>query len=203
MSRPQKILIDFNQFSDSDLVTRAQTVIDSLTGNPDITTPQPTIPQLQTGVDDFRIAITAAETGGKQQREIRDQKRLTLIELLQQEATYVSMIANKNVAIMLGAGFDVSKIPSPVGPLPKPTKFVVSSPQKGWLKLSLTRIKGAGSYQYEYKKVEDTQWTILTEKRAKIIVQGLESAKEYVARVLPIGASTDKTYSDEITAVVI
>ena len=113
------------------------------------------------------------------------------------------MVAKGNVAIMLGAGFDVSKIPSPVGPLPKPVKFVVSSPQKGWLQLSLARTYGASNYQFEYKKVGDAQWTVICSSRANITIQGLESAAQYVARVLPIGASMDRTYSDEITAVVI
>lgn len=203
MSRPQKILVNFDQFSNSDLLTRAQTIIDSLTNNPDITTPQPTVAQLQTGVDDLTDGVTAAEKGGKKQRELRDQKRVILISLLQQEATYVSLIAQGNVAVILGAGFGVSKIPSPVGPLGKPEKFQVSSPQKGWLQLSLTRMKGASNYQYEYKKIGDTVWIVEGSQKSKIVIQGLESAKEYVARVLPLGASTERAYSDEITAVVI
>src|SRR5688572_30918664 len=116
----QKILIDFSRFSNAQLVVRAQTIINSLTGNLDVPTPQPTIAALQTGLDDLLTAITAAETGGKEQKVIRDEKRSDLIALLQQEATYVTMIANDDVPVMLGAGFDVSKIPSPIGPLPKP-----------------------------------------------------------------------------------
>jgi hypothetical protein len=203
MSRPQRILIDFNKFNNADLITKAQTIIDSLTGNPDVPTPTPTIPVMQAATDDLFAAVTAAEMGGKQQRELRDQKRVDLISLLQQQATYVTLVGDGDVAVYLGAGFDVSKVPSPIGPLPKPVKFEVSSPQKGWLQLTLKRINGAGSYQFEYKKLGDTQWTITTEKRSKVVVQGLESAKEYIGRVLPIGASDEKTYSDEISAVVI
>jgi hypothetical protein len=53
--------------------------------------------------------------GGKQQKEIRDQKADALVALLKQAAAYVSMIANGDVAVMLGAGFRTSKIPSPGG----------------------------------------------------------------------------------------
>ena len=203
MNRLQKILVNFSQFTIAKLISKAQTVIASLTGNPDITTPQPTPAQLQTGLTELITAKDAAETGGKQAREIREQKRVAMVSLLKQEAAYVSMIANGDVAIMLGAGFDVSKIPSPIGPLPKPEKFVVCSPQKGWLQLSLKRIKGAGNYQFEYKKVGDAEWTIVCSQKAKMIITGLDSASQYIGRVLPIGASTDRTYSDEITAVVI
>ena len=203
MNKVQKILVDFSRFTSSDLVTKAQTVIDSLTGNPDVPTPTPTVAVLQAGVDDLMAAITAAEQGGKQQRELRDQAEEALIALLKQEAAYVSMIANGNVATMIGAGFDVSKIPSPIGPLPKPKKFQVSSPRKGWLQLSLESIRGAKNYYFQYKKAGDTEWTIVPSTTAKLTVMGLESAKEYIARVMPVGASKDRSYSDEISAVVI
>lgn len=203
MSRTQKILVDFNQFTNADLVAKVQTVISSLTGSTVITTPQPTIAQLQTGLDDLTDSMAAAETGGKAQKQLRDQKRSAMIALMKQEAVYVGMVASGDVAVMLDSGFDVSKIPSPIGALPKPVKFVVSSPQKGWLQLSLQRIYGARNYQFEYKKPGDTQWTIVCSVKAKIIIQGLDSAAHYIGRVLPIGTSTEKTYSDEISAVVI
>jgi hypothetical protein len=203
MNKVQKILIDFGRFSVSQLLSQANTIIASLTDFPEIPTPTPTIAVLQAAVDDLTDAESAAEVGGKQQKEIRDQKADALIALLKQEAAYVSMIADGDVAVMLGAGFRITKIPSPIGPLPKPVKFAVSSPQKGWLQLSLKAVYGAKNYQYEFKKVGDAQWTILASTRAKVIIQDLESAKEYVARVLPVGASEERTYSDEITAVVI
>jgi hypothetical protein len=203
MTKVQKILIDFSKFSNSALTIQAQTIINSLTGNLEVPTPQPTIADLQAALDDLIEATTAAETGGKEQRVIRDQKRTALIDLLKQEAIYVTMIADGDVAIMLSAGFDVSKIPSPVGPLPKPQKFVVSSPQKGWLKLSLESIKGARNYQFEYRKTADAEWTVVPSTKTRLVIQGLESAKEYTARVLPIGASEERAYSDEISAVVI
>ena len=147
--------------------------------------------------------MTAANTGGAAQKEIRDQKRLTLIELLKQEAAYVSMVANGDVAVMLDAGFGVSKIPSPIGPLPKPVKFVVSSPREGALQLSLKKIHGAKYYQFEYKKLGDTQWSIFSSPKTKVVIEGLESVTVYVARVLPLGTSEERTYSDQITATVI
>jgi hypothetical protein len=203
MNRVQKILVDYSRFTNADLIDKAQTVIDSLTGNTNIPTPQPTPAALQTAVDDLTSANTAANTGGKEEKVLRDQKRDALIALLKQEAVYVTMIANGDTAIMLSAGFDISKIPSPIGPLPKPAKFVVSSPQKGWLQASLEAINGAKNYQYEYKKVGDTEWTVVPSTKRRLVLQGLESAKEYLMRVLPIGASEERAYSDVISAVVI
>jgi hypothetical protein len=203
MNRVQKILVDYSKFTNQDLLDKANTIIACLTGNPEIPTPSPTIAVLQAGVDDLRSAVTAANTGGKADREIRDEKRVDLITLLKQEAQYVTLLANGNVATMLNAGFDVSKIPSPIGPLPKPVKFQVSSPKKGWLQLSLKAIKGAKTYFFEYKKVGEEQWKSVPSSKARLIIMGLESTVLYVARVMPKGASIDTSYSDEITGTVI
>jgi hypothetical protein len=203
MSRPQKILVDFNKFTNPVLTDKAQTVINALTGSSVIPTPTPSVASLQTAVDDLRDAMTAANTGGAAQREIRDQKRVALIDLIKQEAAYVSMVANGDVAVMLEAGFDVSKIPSPIGPLPKPDKFVVTSPREGALALSLKKIQGAKYYQYEYKKVGDTKWSVFSSPKTKVVIEGLESVTVYIARVLPLGTSEERTYSNQITATVI
>jgi hypothetical protein len=203
MNKIQKILVDFSKYTITALLDKAQTIIDSLTTNPNVPTPQPSVAELQDAMDDLTTASAAANTGGQQAKVIRDQKKEALIALLKQEAVYVTMVANGDTAIMLSAGFDISKIPSPIGPLPKPAKFIVSSPQKGWLQAKVKAIKGAKNYQFEYKKVEDTDWTVVSLTKTRLVVQGLESTKEYIARVLPIGASEERAYSDEITAVVI
>lgn len=203
MNRVQKILVDFSKFTTKDLLDKTQTIIDSLTWNTSIPIPQPTTVVLQAAKDDLSAASTAANTGGKKDKVIRDQKQDALIALLKQEAIYVTMIANGDTAIMLSGGFDISKIPSPVGPLPKPAKFVVSSPQKGWLQASPEAINGAKNYQYEYKKVGDNEWRVVPSTKRRLVLQGLQSATEYLMRVLPIGVSEERAYSDVISAVVI
>ena len=203
MNKVQKLLVDFSKYTNSGLASKVDTIIDALTGNPEIPTPQPTVVQLQTALDDFRATMTAAEMGGKTQRELRDAQREVLVDLVKQEANYITMIANGNVATMLSTGFDVSKIPSPVGPLPKPQKFIALSVKKGILKLSVEAVNGAKNYQFEYKKQGDTEWIVVPSTRTRLVVQGMESATVYIARVLPVGASEERVYSDELPAVVI
>jgi hypothetical protein len=202
MKKIQKILIDFVNYTDAVLVQFVQAVILALTGNPNFATPQPTIAVLTAALDDFQAAISDAEMGGPTERAIREQKRDALIILLRQLALYIQMVSGGDVAMMLSSAMNVSKLPSPVGPLPKPNKFVVSPYRKGMLTLSLERIIGANTYLYQYRLVTEMVWQNYLSNRSKIILTGLESGKEYVCRVLPSGASDIKVYSDEVNSFV-
>jgi hypothetical protein len=199
----QKILYTFARLANAKLVIFCQSVITALKTNPNVPTPQPDIPALQAALDDLTAAISAALAGGKEQREIRKTKRLALIELLKQEAAYVSVVCNGDIAKILSTGFDVSKLPQPIGPLPKPEKFRVQATQKGMLKCSLKKIKGAKNYVFDYKLAGADTWESVMSTKTRITLTGLESGKEYVARVLPIGVSEERTYSDEITSFVL
>lgn len=199
----QKILYSFARLSSAKLVDFCQSVITQLTTNPNVATPQPAITVLQAGMDDLIAANAAAKAGGKEQKVTRKQKKLVLVNLLKQEAAYVSVVCDGDIAKILSTGFEVSKEPQPIGPLPKPEKFKVQSLTEGCLKLSLKKIKGAKNYVFEYKQVGAEQWESNISTKTRITLMSLESAKRYVCRVLPCGVSEERTYSDEITSVVL
>jgi len=201
--KTQKILYAFAKLSSAKLVSFCQAVITALTTNPNVATPQPTIAVLQAGLDDLVAANSAAKAGGTEQKVIRKAKRLALIALLKQEAAYVSVVCGGDVAKILSTGFDVSKVPEPIGPLPKPERFKVLAPEKGILKCSLKKIKGAKNYVFEYKLVGAEAWESEITTKTKLTLMGLESGKEYVVRVLPCGVSDEKTYSDQLTSFVL
>jgi hypothetical protein len=199
----QKILYSFARLASVKLVAFCQSVITKLTANPNVPTPQPAITVLQAAMDELIAANSSAMSGGKESKTIRKEKRLALIDLLKQEAAYVSVVCNGDVAKILSTGFDVSKIPQPYGPLPKPEKFRVQPIEKGWLKCSLKKVKGAKNYVFEYKQVGAELWETEITTKTRIILTGLESGKQYICRVLPCGVSEEKTYSDEITSFVL
>ena len=62
--------------SDALLVTGAQTIVNSLTSNPDYPTPTPTLATVTTALNAFTVAIADAATGGKEQTAIKIAKRL-------------------------------------------------------------------------------------------------------------------------------
>jgi hypothetical protein len=198
----KKVIIGFVYYADALLVQFVQAVILALTGNLNFPTPQPTLPTITTALEDFQDAISAAELGGATEREIREQKREALLLLMRELAQYIQLASGGDPAKILSAGFDVNKIPSPIGPLPKPNKFKVAPFEKGMLKLSLESINGAKNYLYQYRIVTEAAWQQELSTRSRITLTGLESGKEYVCRVLPSGASEIKVYSDEVISFV-
>ena len=116
---------------------------------------------------------------------------------------YVEKICKGDVAKILSSGYLASKEPSPIGPLPKPGGFVVKPGGKGEILLDCETIKGARAYQFEYKGINDTVWITKTETKSKLLLTGLISGQEYVFRLVPIGASDVRQYSDEINSFVL
>jgi hypothetical protein len=198
--KQQSIRKNFKEKSPANLIVSAQTVIDSLTDNDNFPTPQPTIAALTTALEEFQAAVAVAKTGGPEQKSIRDDKKVILIDLLREEATYIELASAGDVTKMLSSGFELTKIPSTIGPLGKGQNFQVIPLGGGMLRLSLEGVKGARSYQFEIKKATDSEWTVIPSSKTKVIVRDLQRGAEYIARVVPIGASDVREYSDEISA---
>jgi hypothetical protein len=109
-------------------------------------------------------------------------------------------VSGHDVAMMLSSAFPVSKLPSPDGPLTKPSFFVAEIAGKGMIRLAVNAIYGAKLYKFQYKQSGTNEWQEQTISKTKLLLTGLESGKEYVFRVLPMGASEVREYSDEITS---
>lgn len=202
MRRP-KVMIDFSKSTDSELDQQAQAIFTAMTGNANFTTPAPPLTTLSEAIEDYQLALTQSATGDHAAVELKDQRRADLEEILRQLGLYVEMQSNGDAAIMLSSGFKISKSPSPIGPLPKPTGFEVKPDGKGEIKLALDKIDGAKTYQFEYKQTTASDWNIQMSTKTRLMLTGLESGKEYDFRVLPIGTSDIREYSDEISSFVL
>ncbi len=201
--RKQKVLIDFSSYSDSGLAAQAQSIETAMTGNANFTTPTPPLTDLTAAITAFNTAMTDASTGDHTTVEIKNQKRKLLEVVLHQLALYVEAQSAGDVAKMRSSHYNVSKEPAPVGPLPKPTGFKVVPGGKGEVGLALDKLDGASSYQFEYKLSTATDWINKTATRSKILLTNLESGKEHSFRVVPIGTSDIREYSDEISSFVL
>jgi hypothetical protein len=199
--KKQRIKTNFNKRPDAKLIVLCNTVITSMTDNPNFVTPQPTMADLQTALDDFTAAVAAAKVGGDETRTIRDQKKLVLADLMDKEATYVELVSNGDVAKMQSSGFELTKAPAPIGPL-VPKNFDINPEGKGNLLFSLDAVYGAKTYQFEYKKVGATEWITKSKTKSKLLVENLERGSGYVGRVVPIGSSDIQQYSNEVLAFV-
>ncbi len=201
--RPPKVLINFSKFSDSKLDQEAQAIVTALTGNGNFTTPVPALTVVADAISSFQEAMSNAATGDRTAISIKDEQRRELESILQSLGLYVQLQSGGETSVMLSSGFKISKSPSPVGPLPKPTGFMITPTGKDEMKMELDKIDGASAYQFEFRQTTETQWSLRMSTKTRVIQTEMESGKEYIFRVVPIGASDIREYSDEISSFVI
>ena len=109
--------IGFAKLADASLITKADAIIDALTGNAHSTTPKPTLAAVQTAATVFQEALAAAEGGEKLKTAEKNAARATLLTLLRSLALYVQQNCQDDLAILLSSGFDARKAPAPAGAL--------------------------------------------------------------------------------------
>lgn len=200
-----KVIITFSQMRDSDLAIRANTIIEKMTGNPNFTTPTPALADVTAALEEFQQAIEQAHTGAKDKVLVKGGKRLVLEGLLKKLGMYVELNCNNDLSIVLNAGFDAWKTPTP-GPsvLEKPSNFtLVNGPHPGSVKLSVDRIPGAASYMFEYAPLpitEATTWKTSSGRSRTQVFNGLTSGQQYAFRAAGIRDNdAEPLYSDVIS----
>jgi hypothetical protein len=191
-----KIVTSFPRYRDTELDNKAKFIISSMTGNVNFVTPVPSLAEIAAAHTDYTVALGDAETGGKGAVALKNKTRDILEALLVKLAHYVLIYGNDDEVILLSSGFSLSKGINPVGILPKPTGFSVKSAEKGMATLKLTKINGAGVYQFEYRVVGTEVWTTFLSTKSAALVEPLTSGLEYEFRVTAAGSADERVYSD-------
>ena len=198
-----KIITSFGKYSDANLEQKAELIADSMTNNANFEDPVPAIADLKEATIAFDESIIKAKEGGKREQLMRDDKRKELIVLLDKLSLYVHMKADGDNAALASSGYTLSKIPEAIGILAKPQNFMVRPQNAGTIKLSIRTIRGAKSYQYEYRKKGDTLWEISVHTKTMLLIPNLQSGQQYEFRVTAIGTATQRVYSDIISSYVL
>ncbi|MBL0127437.1 MAG: fibronectin type III domain-containing protein [Flavobacteriales bacterium] len=188
------------KLTSSGLVAKALFVETKMTGNANFTTPVPSIAAITTARGELEAAIVSAMDGGKSAHLDKRVKEAALILLLIEEAAYVTSVSGGDVVKIISSGFDVRKVPTPIGLLDAP----------GNLRATLTAFPGQaklrwdpqyGAYSYlVYRKpdgAEESEWALIaTETRASYTDEGLTTGKFYWFKVVAIGAAGPSPASD-------
>jgi hypothetical protein len=172
-------------------------------GNANFPTPQPDMTVVDAAISDYDTALANSKDGNKEDRKIKNKKRSALASVLKALASYVELVANDDEAVLVSSGFELIKTPTPAGPLGPAQNFRVEAGDKGQLKLSCDANKLAKVYKMEYRQVGETGWEEIDSTSSRYLLTGLESGKEYVCRVLLVGTSPIRTYSDVATCFVL
>ncbi len=195
-----KVIVSFSRLRDDDLDTKSQVIINSLTGNTDFPNPVPTLAEIAASREAYVDALTANETGGKQETLRKNLARKDLEKQLGLLGLYVQANCKENELIALSSGFDIQKSRAPIGILAKPNNFKVENgPLAGSLQASLDKIEGAKSYLFEITKTpvtEDSIWRPELSTTKTILIENLVAGTQYAIRVAGVGSNPKKVYSD-------
>lgn len=180
------------------LVEKGRNHVTMLTGNAAFPTPTPTTAALGTACTTLDDANQAYDFNrGKAEKETRDAAFVALKDMVRELAGYVQANCNNDKELIISAGFDVRRAPSPVGPLPAVADLrAVVTPFPGRLDL---RWRGVRSRLYYGVEMTDTDplnpagWAPLVNTgKNRYTVEGLTSNTVYSFRVTthgPLGAS--------------
>jgi hypothetical protein len=194
-------------YTDTKLCIKANHITTKMTDNPNYTTPSPALTLISTASDNLLKAINKALNGTKEDTVIKNNLRTILEELLRQESDYVQQASGGDEAVILSSGFDVTRKPSTIGTLDKPTGFTIKiGENKGIVIASCDVVKDAAFYEFAYTKAPATAtsvWVSKSSTRRKTSISGLNSGEQMVFRAAGAGSDPSRVWSDEITTYVV
>lgn len=180
----------------SGLVTKATYVISQLTAHAAIfPSPNPSLAELQVAKDELLAAVAATENGGKREYAAQRAAKNMMKALLDQEAHYVSYVANGDEGLIIKGGFDAKRPWSPVGILPAPRLHKVRpSAYTGAVDLWWDRLKDARNYVVRISESDpseaDVVWTcVATTTRRRHTVKDLVPGKVYWFIIEAVGTA--------------
>jgi hypothetical protein len=177
------------------LITYAQGIVKGMTGNAYFPAPSPALAAVSAAIADLQSAETQALTRAKGAAAARNEKRATLVSLLQQERSYIQGIADgspeNGASIIQSAGLVVKKVPTHT-----PRVFAAKpGTVSGAVKLVAPAAGPRASYEWEYSTDGGKTWATMPPTiQSKTSITGLTSGSSVQFRyraVTPKGGAGD------------
>lgn len=203
----KKINLGFSRYTDAALLVLAQAILAALTGNAFFTTPTPALTVLQTAINDYMAALSAAQEGGKTNVATKNAKKQDLIDLLIQLGNYVMLTANGDEVMLTSSGFPLMKERQPLPPLEKPEILKLENgTNSGELNVTIGSVTGARTYVYQYTQdpaTDNSNWLSNNSTLVKFSFSNLEPGKKYWCRVAAYGRNEQAVYSNAILSKIV
>lgn len=149
---------------------------------------------LETARGDFEQKIAAAATGGPPDTAAKNDSRQTLLGLLRQQASYVQINSNNDMAILLSSGFQAMSTNRAQTQLDQPTGLEITNGTSGQLVASVKPVKNTSLYEGR-AKAPTGDWlpTVFTGDSQHIIFNGLTPGIIYTIQARALGGSTGQS----------
>jgi len=201
------VKLEWSRRSVSDKLLKTQFIIQQMTANiATFATPNPPLVDIEAAKNALADAAVNAQAGGIELTLAKNNAEDVLDDQITQLSSYVQNISGGDPAIILQAGMDVRKEPSPI-PTPEQVQNLDAFPTRteGEIQLDWNPLGRNFFYQVEmFVEDDDTGfWSKLTvSSKSKFLVTGLSTGTVYRFRVAGIGRNDEiGAYSQEATSV--
>ena len=198
-----RIKTGFTKYRDNDLPVKAQKIHDDMTDDiVDYPSPVPSLSSGQTLIDAYVKAL--ANRGSTAKTAAKNTARNAVIDFLNALALYVQANCGNDATTALNSGYDIKKVGSPVGDLPKPKGFTLGAGSNSGEVDAACDSMGdhAKSYIFIYSQVEGSDpstWLKAVSTTPKVIIAGLVSGQKLSVKCAGVGASKHLVWSNTIS----
>lgn len=200
--KSQKVSISFAKYTDSDLETKSEHILTSMTGNPAFADPIPTLVELQNAVTTYSLNLVTAAGLGKVAVAEKNKSRRILELLLTQLGMYVMYIANGDAAILTSSGFSLTKLPEPNYITNPGNVKLTNGVTSGQLESMVKAQKAARTYLHQIADempTDTTVWQSKASSRSSYVFNNLVPGKQYWVRVAATASGEQVAYSTVAT----
>ena len=175
-------------------ITKANAIVNQMTGNPYFTNPNPSLADLSAKVGEMESTKVQTEVIKKQyHKQVNLQKKIEkeMDSMMQQLASYVNNASTGDSKKILSSGFAVAAKPGTVRELYTPEDFIAKTgEEEGDVILSWKKLRRVGNHTYhvfgrKYGSQEKFKLLAGTDQK-KVVIKGLESSGKYELYVLGV-----------------
>jgi hypothetical protein len=203
----KRLNLGFRRYTDAALLVEAQAILAALTGNAFFPTPTPTLPALESAIEAYMTALSAAQEGGKTDVATKNARKLELVDLLIQLGNYVMLTANGDEVMLVSSGIPVTKDRQPLPPLGTPEILKIENGiNSGELLMTIAALPGARTYVYQYALdplTDESSWVSNNSTLVKFSFSNLEAGKKYWFRVVAYGRNEQVVYSNPLLSKIV
>jgi hypothetical protein len=195
----KKTIITFKK--ERDLVTIIKRVLEKLNNNPAFPNLPAVLAELEKLLPELEAALVRAKSRDKEWVAIKNSRKATALELLEELAQYVTATSNDDRATILSSGFDVTDEQT-ARPVTAIEALEVALSGIGEATLHAKNVKGAVAYVHEYTTEvpgQHTLWVREETTTSEYTFKGLQSDKRHWFRVMAIGRGGQKAYSPVVS----
>ena len=200
------LIKSYAKLSDSELNTKSQSVVTSLTDNTYFPTTSPTLAEF--GLVQTAYAEALINSAGRDRTNvaIKNQARTNLLSSMKFLAVNIEDLAKGDRVKLVSSGFDLSSSGEGSTVLSPPENFTVTDgPNKGELKLSIKGDSKALAYFFEHTEeplTENSKWSSRTSSVREHTITGLRSGIRTYVRAGKVGRKSKEVYSEILSRIV-